>query len=304
MCSSLNDQEIIQAEGEMSTVKGTVNSMVDLLSAFASEVTRVALGVGTQGILGGQARVEEFTKAVAAGDLTKFVNVDVQGKMLDLGTTVNSMVSQPNTLANEVTRVSLEVGTEGILGGQATVPGVQGMRKMRFNLLSKVNLDLWIRSCAFSAVVAIPPTSSPLESPILIVYTYMRISMRIHHLITLSLTCLDCRPPDLQALTDTVNLMAMSHTNQVLSIAQVTKAVPGGDLTKKIDFDPRAEILEWKETVNGLPESLSVFAYEMARIAREVGTEGRLGGQARATSVVGTSKDCADNVNVMANNLP
>ncbi|KAF6745806.1 two-component histidine kinase Le.nik1-like protein [Ephemerocybe angulata] len=281
MCSSLTDQVrsiamvttavargdltqkiTIQVEGEMSTLKGTVNSMVDQLSAFASEVTRVALEVGTQGILGGQARVEgvqgtwadltrnvnkmasnltdqvrsisEVTKAVAAGDLTKFVNVDVQGEMLDLKMTVNSMVAQLNTLANEVTRVSLEVGTEGILGGQATVPGVQGMWK---------------------------------------------------------------------ALTDNVNLMAMNLTNQVRSIAQVTKAVAGGDLTKKIDVDARGEILELKETVNGMTESLSVFADEVTRVAREVGTEGRLGGQARVTNVGGTWKDLTDNVNVMANNL-
>ncbi|KAJ2935713.1 hypothetical protein H1R20_g1381, partial [Candolleomyces eurysporus] len=262
----------------MSTLKGTVNSMVDQLSAFASEVTRVALEVGTQGILGGQAKVEgvqgtwadltrnvnkmasnltdqvrsisEVTKAVAAGDLTKFVNVDVQGmsflsaliitahialgEMLDLKMTVNSMVAQLNTLANEVTRVSLEVGTEGILGGQATVGGVQGMWK---------------------------------------------------------------------ALTDNVNLMAMNLTNQVRSIAQVTKAVAGGDLTKKITVDARGEILELKETVNGMTESLSVFADEVTRVAREVGTEGRLGGQARVTNVGGTWKDLTDNVNIMANNL-
>ncbi|KAH6897665.1 hypothetical protein BKA70DRAFT_1315390, partial [Coprinopsis sp. MPI-PUGE-AT-0042] len=281
MCSSLTDQVrsiamvttavargdltqkiTIQVEGEMSTLKGTVNSMVDQLSAFASEVTRVALEVGTQGILGGQARVEgvqgtwadltrnvnkmasnltdqvrsisDVTKAVAAGDLTKLVNVDVQGEMLDLKMTVNSMVSQLSTLANEVTRVSLEVGTEGILGGQADVPDVQGMWK---------------------------------------------------------------------ALTNNVNLMAMNLTNQVRSIAQVTKAVAGGDLTKKIDVDARGEILELKETVNGMTESLSVFADEVTRVAREVGTEGRLGGQARVTNVGGTWKDLTDNVNVMANNL-
>ncbi|KAG2002222.1 atypical/HisK protein kinase, variant 3 [Coprinopsis cinerea AmutBmut pab1-1] len=281
MCSSLTDQVrsiamvttavargdltqkiTIQVEGEMSTLKGTVNSMVDQLSAFASEVTRVALEVGTQGILGGQAKVEgvqgtwadltrnvnkmasnltdqvrsisEVTKAVAAGDLTKLVNVDVQGEMLDLKMTVNSMVSQLSTLANEVTRVSLEVGTEGILGGQADVPGVQGMWK---------------------------------------------------------------------ALTDNVNLMAMNLTNQVRSIAQVTKAVAGGDLTKKIDVDARGEILELKDTVNGMTASLSVFADEVTRVAREVGTEGRLGGQARVTNVGGTWKDLTDNVNVMANNL-
>ncbi|KAG0694624.1 hypothetical protein DFH29DRAFT_959340 [Suillus ampliporus] len=281
MCSSLTDQVRsiakvttavakgdltqkieIQVEGEMSTLKGTVNSMVDQLSAFASEVTRVALEVGTQGMLGGQARVEgvqgtwadltrnvnkmasnltdqvrsisEVTKAVALGDLSKVVNVDVQGEMLDLKMTVNSMVAQLSTLANEVTRVSLEVGTEGILGGQAYVPDVQGMWKV---------------------------------------------------------------------LTDNVNLMAMNLTNQVRSIAEVTKAVAGGDLTKKIEVDVRGEILELKETVNGMTESLSLFADEVTRVAREVGTEGRLGGQARVTNVGGTWKDLTDNVNIMAANL-
>ncbi|KZP13596.1 hypothetical protein FIBSPDRAFT_753155 [Athelia psychrophila] len=252
----------IEVEGEMSTLKRTVNSMVDQLSAFASEVTRVALEVGTQGILGGQARVEgvqgtwadltrnvnkmasnltdqvrsisEVTKAVALGDLGKTVEVDVQGEMLALKMTVNSMVAQLSTLANEVTRVSLEVGTEGLLGGQAFVPDVQGMWKV---------------------------------------------------------------------LTDNVNLMAMNLTNQVRSIAQVTKAVAGGDLTKKIEVDVRGEILELKETVNGMTESLSVFAAEVTRLAREVGTEGRLGGQATVMNVGGTWKDLTDNVNIMATNL-
>ncbi|KDQ51728.1 hypothetical protein JAAARDRAFT_139768 [Jaapia argillacea MUCL 33604] len=252
----------IQVEGEMLTLKETVNSMVDQLSAFASEVTRVALEVGTQGILGGQAKVEgvqgtwadltrnvnkmasnltdqvrsisEVTKAVALGDLSKLVNVDVQGEMLELKMTVNSMVAQLSTLANEVTRVSLEVGTEGILGGQAFVPGVQGMWKV---------------------------------------------------------------------LADNVNLMAMNLTNQVRSIAQVTKAVASGDLTKKIEVDVRGEILELKETVNEMTESLSVFADEVTRVAREVGTEGKLGGQARVANVGGTWKDLTDNVNVMAANL-
>ncbi|KAF9056922.1 hypothetical protein BDP27DRAFT_1454263 [Rhodocollybia butyracea] len=252
----------IQVEGEMATLKSTVNSMVDQLGAFASEVTRVALEVGTQGILGGQARVEgvqgtwadltrnvnkmalnltnqvrsisEVTKAVAQGNLDKFVEVDVQGEMLDLKETVNSMVAQLSTLANEVTRVSLEVGTEGILGGQAYVPDVQGEWK---------------------------------------------------------------------GLTDNVNLMAMNLTNQVRSIAQVTKAVASGDLTKKIQVDVKGEILELKETVNEMTESLSVFADEVTRVAREVGTEGKLGGQAKVANVAGTWKALTDNVNVMANNL-
>ncbi|KAI6127235.1 hypothetical protein F5141DRAFT_1186385 [Pisolithus sp. B1] len=268
MCSSLTDQVRsiakvttavakgdltqkveIEVEGEMLTLKKTVNSMVGQLGAFASEVTRVALEVGTQGILGGQARVEgaqgtwadltrnvnkmasnltdqvrsisDVTKAVARGDLSKVITVDVQGEMLDLKVTVNSMVSQLSTLANEVTRVSLEVGTEGILGGQAYVPDVQGMWKV---------------------------------------------------------------------LTDNVNLMAMNLTNQVRSIAEVTKAVAAGDLTKKIEVDVRGEIMELKETVNGMTESLSHFAAEVTRVAREVGTEGKLGGQARVTNVGGTWK--------------
>ncbi|KAI0312759.1 hypothetical protein OF83DRAFT_1066664 [Amylostereum chailletii] len=281
MCSSLTDQVRsiatvttavakgdltrkieIQVEGEMATLKTTVNNMVDQLSAFASEVTRVALEVGTQGILGGQARVEgvqgtwadltlnvnkmarnltdqvrsisEVTKAVALGDLSRTVNVDVQGEMLDLKMTVNQMVAQLSTLANEVTRVSLEVGTEGILGGQAYVPDVQGMWKV---------------------------------------------------------------------LADNVNLMAMNLTNQVRSIAEVTKAVANGDLKKKIEVDVRGEMLDLKSTVNGMTESLSLFADEVTRVAREVGTEGRLGGQAKVTNVGGTWKALTDNVNVMAANL-
>ncbi|KIK66346.1 hypothetical protein GYMLUDRAFT_239314 [Collybiopsis luxurians FD-317 M1] len=264
----------IQVEGEMATLKATVNSMVDQLGAFASEVTRVALEVGTEGILGGQARVEgvqgvwadltrnvnkmasnltnqvrsisEVTKAVAQGNLSKFVEVDVQGEMLDLKETINSMVVQLSTLASEVTRVSLEVGTEGILGGQAFVPDVEGEWKV---------------------------------------------------------------------LTDNVNLMAMNLTNQVgglfkdmglcliRSIAEVTKAVASGDLSKKIQVNVRGEILELKESVNEMTESLSVFADEVTRVAREVGTEGKLGAQARVDNVAGTWKALTDNVNAMANNL-
>ncbi|KAK1216934.1 histidine kinase osmosensor [Marasmius sp. AFHP31] len=257
----------MQVEGEVATLKKTVNNMVDQLGASASEVTRVTLEVGTQGILGGQARVKgvqgtwadltknfnkmasnltnqvrsisEVTKAVAQGNLSKFVEVDVQGEMLDLKETVNSMVSQLSTFSNEVTRVSLEVGTEGILGGQAFVPDVQGEWK---------------------------------------------------------------------SLADNVNLMAMNLTNQVRSIAEVTKAVASGDLTKKIVVDVivKGEIANLKETVNEMTESLSVFADEVTRVAREVGTEGKLGGQARVANVAGAwkaLKALTDNVNVMANNL-
>jgi osomolarity two-component system sensor histidine kinase NIK1 len=184
--------------------------------------------------------ISEVTKAVALGDLSKQVEVDVQGEMLDLKMTVNSMVNQLSTLANEVTRVSLEVGTEGMLGGQAYVPDVQGMWKVRWPILSS-----WPSGDERARV---------------------------------------------QVLTDNVNLMAMNLTNQVRSIAEVTKAVASGDLTKKVEVDVRGEMLDLKETVNGMTESLSVFADEVTRVAREVGTEGRLGGQAKVTNVGGTWK--------------
>ena len=199
--------------------------------------------------------ISEVTKAVAMGDLGRLVNVDVQGEMLDLKMTVNQMVNQLSTLANEVTRVSLEVGTEGILGGQAYVPDVQGMWKVRLSLSI---------SC-----------------------------------VALELTDSDCP----QVLLDNVNLMAMNLTNQMRSIAEVTKAVASGDLTKRITVDVRGEMLDLKETVNGMTESLSVFADEVTRVAKEVGTDGKLGGQARVTNVSGTWKDLTDNVNVMAANV-
>jgi osomolarity two-component system sensor histidine kinase NIK1 len=183
--------------------------------------------------------ISEVTKAVALGDLSKQVEVDVQGEMLDLKMTVNSMVNQLSTLANEVTRVSLEVGTEGILGGQAT------FRMCRV-------CGRCVHDCAWS------------------------LEQRADQ--------------DPQVLTDNVNLMAMNLTNQVRSIAEVTKAVASGDLTKKVEVDVRGEILDLKETVNGMTESLSVFAVEVTRVAREVGTEGRLGGQANVTNVGGTWK--------------
>ncbi|KAK0240895.1 hypothetical protein EDD85DRAFT_383241 [Armillaria nabsnona] len=252
----------IEVEGEMQQLKTTFNSMVDDLNAFAGEVTRVALEVGTQGILGGQATVEgvkgtwadltrnvnkmatnltdqvrsisKVTKAVAMGNLTQLVDVNAQGEMLDLKITVNKMVEQLSVFASEVTRVSLEVGTEGELGGQAIVPGVFGTWK---------------------------------------------------------------------ALTDNVNLMAMNLTNQVRSIAEVTKAVANGDLSKRVRIDVKGEFLELKDTVNQMTSLLSVFADEVTRVAREVGTEGKLGGQAQVKNVAGIWKALTDNVNVMASNL-
>ncbi|KAF8321300.1 hypothetical protein DL93DRAFT_2052095 [Clavulina sp. PMI_390] len=252
----------IEVAGEMDTLKTTVNRMVGQLGKFASEVTRVALEVGTKGILGGQAVVDgvegtwdeltrnvnkmaanltaqvrsisAVTKAVAAGNLETFIEVEAQGEILELKHTVNSMVSRLFRLAREVSRISQEVGTEGRLGGQAIVPGLDGMWK---------------------------------------------------------------------TLADNVNIMAGNLTTQVREIAAVTTAVAQGDLTKQITVDVRGEILDLKMTVNEMTRSLSVFAAEVTRVAREVGTEGKLGGQATVQGVAGTWKDLTDNVNTMAFNL-
>ncbi|KAI9635269.1 two-component-like hybrid sensor histidine kinase 1 [Dioszegia hungarica] len=252
----------IEAEGEMAVLKNTVNSMVRQLTVFANEVTRVALEVGTQGILGGQARVEgvegvwddlttnvnkmarnltdqvreiaEVTKSVARGDLTRTVDADAQGEILDLKITVNDMVAQLTVFAAEVTRVSLEVGTEGKLGGQAAVPNVEGT---------------WL------------------------------------------------------TLTSSVNLMASNLTTQVRSLAEVTTAVAEGDLSKKIHVEAFGEILDMKQTVNGMVDSLRSFSSEVTRVAREVGTDGKLGGQASVPGVAGTWKDLTESVNIMASNL-
>ena len=252
----------VDARGEVLELKNTINTMVDQLSSFASEVTRVAREVGTEGKLGGQAEVKgvagtwkdltdnvnymaynltnqvrniaDVTTAVANGDLSKKITVDVKGEILELKNTINTMVDQLNSFASEVTRVAREVGTEGKLGGQAEVKGVGGTWK---------------------------------------------------------------------DLTDNVNFMASNLTNQVRNIAEVTTAVARGDLSKKIGVDVRGEILELKNTINTMVDQLSSFASEVTRVAREVGTEGKLGGQAEVKGVAGTWKDLTDNVNLMASNL-
>ncbi|HEV7176004.1 MAG TPA: HAMP domain-containing protein, partial [Solirubrobacteraceae bacterium] len=249
-------------KGEFARIGTTVNSMVDQLSSFADEVTRVAREVGTEGKLGGQAvvpgvagtwkdltdsvnfmasnltdqvrNIAQVTTAVANGDLSQEITVDVKGEILELKDTINTMVDQLRSFAAEVTRVAREVGTEGILGGQAEVEGVAGTWK---------------------------------------------------------------------DLTDNVNFMARNLTDQVRNIADVTTAVANGDLGRKITVDARGEILELKNTVNTMVDQLSAFADQVTQVAREVGTEGKLGGQAVVPGVAGTWKDLTDNVNFMASNL-
>jgi signal transduction histidine kinase/DNA-binding response OmpR family regulator/HAMP domain-containing protein len=235
---------------------------VDQLNSFASEVTRVAREVGTDGKLGGQANVKgvggtwkdltdsvnsmagnltaqvrniaQVTTAVANGDLSRKITVDVRGEILELKDTINTMVDQLNSFASEVTRVAREVGTEGKLGGQAYVPGVAGTWK---------------------------------------------------------------------DLTDSVNFMAGNLTSQVRNIADVTTAVAKGELNKKITVDVQGEILELKNTINTMVDQLNSFASEVTRVAREVGTEGKLGGEAKVPGVAGVWKDLTDNVNSMAASL-
>src|SRR5204863_303304 len=252
----------VDVKGEILELKNTINTMVDQLNAFASEVSRVAREVGTEGKLGGRAEVPdvagtwkdltdsvnamganltaqvrniaEVTTAIAKGDLSRKITVDVKGEILELKNTINTMVDQLNAFAAEVTRVAREVGTEGKLGGQAQVPGVAGTWK---------------------------------------------------------------------DLTDNVNQMAGNLTAQVRNIAEVTVAVANGDLSHKITVDVRGEILQLKEAINAMVEQLRSFASEVTRVAREVGTEGRLGVQAVVPGVAGTWKDLTDSVNVMGANL-
>src|SRR5213082_879251 len=248
--------------GEFLRIGKVVNTMVEQLASFASEVTRVAREVGTEGKLGGQAKVKgvagtwkdltdnvnfmaanltgqvrniaEVTTAVQKGDLSKKITVEVKGEILELKNTINVMVDQLNAFASEVTRVAREVGTEGKLGGQAQVKGVAGTWK---------------------------------------------------------------------DLTDSVNLMAGNLTDQVRGIARVVTAVANGDLRRKVVFEAKGEIASLADTINEMTDTLATFAEQVTTVARKVGVEGELGGQASVPGAAGTWKDLTDNVNQLAANL-
>src|SRR5262249_48685353 len=258
----LSKKITVDVRGEILQLKEAINTMVDQLRSFASEVTRVAREVGTDGRLGGQATVPgvagtwkdltdsvnamatnltaqvrniaQVTTAVARGDLSRKITVDVKGELLELKETINTMVDQLNGFASEVTRMAREVGTDGKLGGQAAVPGVAGTWK---------------------------------------------------------------------DLTDSGSLMASNLTSQVRKIGEVTTAVAQGDLSRKITVDVKGEILALKNTINTMVDQLNAFASEVTRVAREVGTEGRLAVQAIVPGVAGTWKNLTDNVNIMGCNL-
>ncbi|CAO3671648.1 unnamed protein product [Rhizopus stolonifer] len=344
----------VESGGEIRELKDTVNDMVDQLRVFASEVTRVAKEVGTEGKLGGQAQVPnvdgtwkgltdnvnqmaanltsqvrsiaEVTKAVALGDLSKKIEVESGGEILELKNIVNSMVDQLNVFASEVTRVAKEVGTEGKLGGQAQVPNVDGTWKGLTDNVNQMaaNLTSQVRSIAeVTKAVALGDLSKKIEvesdGEILELKNVVNAMVDQLRVFASEVTRMakevgtegklggQAVVKDVAGtwneLTENVNIMAANLTTQVRSIAEVTKAVARGDMSKKIDVETRGEILELKITVNSMVDQLRVFASEVTRVAREVGTEGKLGGQATIVGVDGTWKDLTDNVNLMASNL-
>ncbi|MFD9633822.1 HAMP domain-containing protein, partial [Streptomyces violascens] len=335
-------------------LKSTINTMVDQLSAFADEVTRVAREVGTEGNLGGQAQVRgvsgvwkdltdnvnfmasnltsqvrniaQVTTAVANGDLSQKITVDAQGEILELKSTINTMVDQLSAFADEVTRVAREVGTEGNLGGRAQVRGVSGVWKdltenvnfMADNLTSQVrNIALVSTAVAqgdLGKKITVNAQGEILELKSTINTMVDQLSAFADEVTRVAREVGTEGNLGGQAqvrgvsgvwkdLTDNVNFMASNLTSQVRNIAQVTTAVANGDLSKKITVDARGEILELKDTVNTMVEQLRAFADEVTRVAREVGTDGRLGGRAQVLGVSGVWKDLTDNVNYMADNL-
>ncbi len=350
----LSKKITVNVSGEILQLKETINTMVDQLNGFASEVTRVAREVGTEGRLGGQANVRgvagtwkdltdgvnsmagnltaqvrniaEVTTAVARGDLSRKIAVDVKGEILELKNTINTMVDQLNAFASEVTRVAREVGTEGKLGGQAEVPGVAGTWKDltdNVNFMAS-NLTAQVRNIAEVATAIAGGDLSKkitvdVRGEILLLKETLNTMVEQLRSLAAEVTRVarevgtDGRlggqavVPGVAGtwkdLTDTVNLLAANLTTQVRNIAEVTTAVARGDLSRKITVDVKGEILELKNTVNIMVDQLNAFASEVTRVAREVGTEGLLGGQATVPGVAGTWKDLTDTVNVMAANL-
>jgi HAMP domain-containing protein/CheY-like chemotaxis protein/signal transduction histidine kinase len=344
----------VDVRGEILELKDTLNTMVDQLRSFASEVTRVAREVGTDGKLGGQAQVPgvggtwkdltdsvnsmasnltnqvrniaEVSTAIANGDLSKKITVNVSGEILLLKETINTMVDQLNAFAGEVTRVAREVGTEGRLGGQANVPGVAGTWKDLTDSVNSMagNLTAQVRNIAeVTTAVASGDLSRKITVDVKgeILELKNTINTMVDQLNAFAgeVTRVarevgtdgklggQAQVPGVAGtwkdLTDNVNFMASNLTGQVRNIAEVATAIANGDLSKKITVDVRGEILQLKETLNTMVEQLRSFAAEVTRVAREVGSEGRLGGQANVPGVAGTWKDLTDSVNAMAGNL-
>ncbi len=344
----------VEVKGEILELKNTINTMVDQLNGFASEVTRVAREVGTEGKLGGQAvvpgvagtwkdltdnvnfmasnltaqvrNIADVATAIAQGDLSSKITVEVKGEILQLKETINTMVDQLNAFAGEVSRVAREVGTDGKLGGQAVVPGVAGTWKdLTDNVNSMAsNLTAQVRNIADVTVAVANGDLSKkitvdvrgeilqLKETINTMVDQLRsfaaeVSRVAREVGTEGKLGGQAQVPGVAGtwkdLTDNVNSMASNLTGQVRNIADVATAIARGDLSRKITVDVKGEILQLKDTINTMVDQLSAFASEVTRVAREVGTEGKLGGQAQVSGVAGTWKDLTDNVNSMASNL-
>src|SRR5436190_687461 len=344
----------VEGRDEILELKNTINTMVDQLNSVASEVTRVALEVGTEGKLGGQAKVQgvggtwkdltdsvnqmgsnltaqvrniaEVTTAVAKGDLSRKITVDVKGEILELKNTINTMVDQLNSFGSEVTRVAREVGSEGKLGGQATVQGVGGVWKDLTDSVNQMasNLTGQVRNIA-EVTTAVAKAYISRKSTVDVKGEILELKNTINTMVDqLNSFASEVTRVALEVgtegklggqaevtgvggtwkdLTDSVNQMGSNLTGQVRNIAEVTTAVAKGDLGKRITVDVKGEILELKQTINTMADQLNAFASEVTRVAREVGSEGKLGGQANVPGVAGTWKDLTDSVNKMASNL-
>ncbi len=350
----LSKKVTVDVRGEIAELKNTINTMVDQLSSFADEVTRVAREVGTEGRLGGQAEVKgvsgvwkdltenvntladnltdqvrniaDVTTAVAGGDLTRKITVDARGEVLQLKNTINTMVDQLSAFADEVTRVAREVGTEGVLGGQAEVEGVSGtwrdltesVNGMASNLTGQVRNIAEVTTAVANGdlskkiTVDVRGEVAELKETVNTMVDQLRaFSAEVTRVAREVGTegrlggqaSVEGVSGVWKDLTDNVNFMATSLTEQVRNIAQVTTAVATGDLSKKVTVNVRGEVLELKNTINTMVDQLSSFADEVTRVAREVGTEGKLGGQANVKGVSGTWKDLTDSVNGLASNL-
>src|SRR5215470_15784173 len=350
----LSKKITVDVRGEILQLKEAINTMVDQLRSFASEVTRVVREVGTEGKLGGQAgvpgvagtwkdltdsvnamasnltaqvrNIAAVTTAVASGDLSKKITVDVRGEILLLKETLNTMVEQLRSFAAEVTRVAREVGTDGRLGGQAVVPGVGGTWKDLTDSVNSMagNLTGQVRNIA-EVTTAVARGDLSRKITVDVKGEILELKNTINTMVDqlnafASEVTRVAREVGTEGklggqarvegvagtwkdLTDTVNVMAANLTGQVRNIADVATAIANGDLSRKITVDVRGEIQELKNTINTMVDQLNGFASEVTRVAREVGTEGKLGGQAVVPGVAGTWKDLTDNVNSMASNL-
>ncbi|HET8886943.1 MAG TPA: HAMP domain-containing protein [Salinimicrobium sp.] len=351
----LSQKITIDVKGEIAELKDTINQMVDSLNIFSDEVTRVAREVGTEGILGGQADVPDVAgtwkdltdnvnymasnlttqvreianvaTAVAKGDLAQKIAIEAKGEIAELKETINTMVDSLNIFSDEVTRVAREVGTEGILGGQAQVPNVGGawweltenVNTMASNLTTQVREIASVTKAVANGDLSKKISEEEKGGEVLELSTIINTMVDSLNILSNEVTRVarevgtegmlggQAEVPNVAGawldLTGNVNTMASNLTSQVREIANVATAVANGDLSRKISIDVKGEIAELKDTINQMVDSLNVFAAEVTRVAREVGTEGMLGGQAKVPNVAGTWKGLTDNVNTMASNL-